>query len=203
MRLKNVLIAAAVTAAFGAAAPAVTAAEAPVRLNVGYADGSIEAVTVRPGLAESTLDRLAGEDGVTFAEVDHPVHAADTVPNDPQWPSQVGLQQLGMPKAWDRTVGDPTIVIAVIDSGVDAGVADLQGALVPGTDIVGHDADPNDENGHGTEVASVIAARANNGQGVAGYCWECKVMPIRVLDSNGAGSSGDVAAAIQYAVAHG
>lgn len=190
-------------AALMTGSPSAGAAGAPVRLNVGWADGSIESVTVPAAVAGSRLATLEQESGVAFAEVDHPVHATDTIPNDPQWSTQAGLQQLGMPKAWDRTTGDPSVIIAVVDSGVDASVPDLQGALVPGTDIFGHDEDPADENGHGTEVASVIAARSNNAQGVAGYCWACKVMPIRVLDANGAGSSGDVATAILYAVAHG
>lgn len=203
MRFKAALLLALVTG-LGLAVPAAAGASgADVRLSVGYADGAIDSLTVAAGSATSTLSTLEASPGVAFAEVDHPVHAADTVPNDPQWAAQAGPIQVGMPKAWDRTTGDPSVIVAVIDSGVDASLPDLAGAVVPGTDFVGHDEDPADENGHGTQVASIIAARGNNGQGIAGYCWDCKVMPVRVLDANGAGSSGDVAQAIQWAVTHG
>ena len=84
-----------------------------------------------------------------------------------------------MPDVWDITTGDPSVVIATIDTGANP-IPDLADALVPGWDFVDNDPEAQDTNGHGTQVASVIAARGNNGIGMAGHCWQCKVMPIRV-----------------------
>ncbi|MCU1381208.1 MAG: hypothetical protein JWN29_4191, partial [Acidimicrobiales bacterium] len=62
------------------------------------------------------------------------------------------------------------------------------------------DEDPSDPNGHGTMVAGVVAARGNNGIGVAGYCWQCKILPVRGLGTNGSGQTGKIALGIFYAV---
>ena len=82
--------------------------------------------------------------------------------------------------------------------GVDGRHPELAGRIVPGHDFVGDDADPQDGHGHGTHVAGTIAA-AENSAGVIGVAPQALVMPLRVLDDNGGGSSADVAAAIAYA----
>ena len=74
---------------------------------------------------------------------------------------------------------------------------------MPGWDFVGNDADPADDHGHGTAVAGVIGARSNNRVGVAGICWRCLVMPIKVLDSKGNGDDTLIAAGIVWAIDHG
>jgi subtilisin family serine protease len=127
-----------------------------------------------------------------------------TSPNDPDWSQQWGLRQVEAPAAWALTSGaSRSVVIAVVDSGVDPNQPDLQGALVPGADFVDSTGSTADQYGHGTMVAGVIAARGNNGQGVAGACWVCVVMPIKVLDANGVGSATGVAQGIRWAVDHG
>jgi subtilisin family serine protease len=99
-----------------------------------------------------------------------------------------------LPAAWDLSTGSPSVVIAFVDSGVDASHPDLAGALVPGYDFVDEDADPADADpadiaGHETAVTGVAAARANNGLGAAGACWDCSVMPLRVLRPDNFASS--------------
>ncbi|HEY7148436.1 MAG TPA: S8 family serine peptidase [Gaiellaceae bacterium] len=131
------------------------------------------------------------------------VDGLDTTPTDPDWSDQWGLRRAGFPFAWDVTRGSRNVVVAVLDTGVDASHPDLKGALVPGRDIVNGDADPKDDNGHGTAVAGVVAARANNAAGVAGACWRCSVMPVKVLGSDGTGTTSNVAAGIIWAVDHG
>ncbi len=127
--------------------------------------------------------------------------AAAVQPNDPAWPDQWAQRLVRMPDAWGITTGDPSIVIATIDTGANP-IPDLADALVPGWDFVDNDAEPQDTNGHGTQVASVIAARGNNGIGMAGHCWQCKVMPIRVA-GGGPVNAHLIASGIMYAVEHG
>ncbi len=127
--------------------------------------------------------------------------AAPVTPNDPVWRDQWALQKIGLPRIWEATTGDPAVVIAVVDTGV-AAVPDLAGALTPGFDLVENDAETQDLDSHGTRVATVIAARGNNGVGIAGHCWRCRVMPVRV-SATGTTSPESVAAGIVYAVDHG
>ena len=122
-------------------------------------------------------------------------------PNDPVWAEQLGVRQIGLPQVWETTIGDPGVVIATIDTGAN-GTADLEGAFVPGYDFVENDGEPQDTHGHGSRVASVIAARGNNQLGMAGHCWRCRVMPIRV-SANGSASPARIAAGIRYAVDQG
>jgi subtilisin family serine protease len=102
---------------------------------------------------------------------------------------------------WESTTGDPGIVIALIDTGVNP-MPDLEGALVPGWDFVENDAIPQDTSTHGTRVASVIAARGNNGIGMAGHCWGCRIMPVRVTAGGGV-TPERIAQGIIWAVEHG
>lgn len=122
-------------------------------------------------------------------------------PNDPAWPDQWAQKLIALPDVWSITTGDASIVIATIDTGVNP-IPDLAGALVPGWDFVDNDPEPQDTQGHGTQVASVIAARGNNGLGMAGHCWQCKIMPIRV-SAGGSVNPDRIAAGILWAVDHG
>jgi hypothetical protein len=106
-----------------------------------------------------------------------------------------------VPAVWDAITGGP-ITVAVVDSGV-SNVADLSDALLPGTDLVNGDADPTDDNGHGTDVAEIIAGRANNAVGSAGICWSCKILPVKVMDSTGAGLASTTATGIVWAADNG
>jgi subtilisin family serine protease len=94
-------------------------------------------------------------------------------------------------------------VVAVIDSGVMASHPDLQGRLRQGWDFVGNDADPNDENGHGTHVTGIVAANTDNDVGVASVAPGATILPVRVLDSEGGGDTTTVAKGIDWAVDHG
>jgi len=123
-------------------------------------------------------------------------------PNDPAWPLEWGLVVTHTADLWHTTTGDPRVVVAVVDTGV-APVADLKGALVPGWNFVAGNANTNDTEGHGTWVASIVAARGNNNLDAAGYCWRCSVMPIRVSDGHGPASTTDIARGIVWAVDHG
>lgn len=121
---------------------------------------------------------------------------------DPLAEHQYAIEQLGMESAWRTTEGDE-VVIAVVDTGVDLNHPDLQDNLVAGYDFVDDDDLPDDGNGHGTHVAGTAAAVGGNGIGVTGMAPRAKIMPLKVLDAEGVGTSTAVADAITFAVDHG
>jgi subtilisin family serine protease len=108
-----------------------------------------------------------------------------------------------LPAAWDVATGSEAVVVAVVDSGVQASHPDLAGAVLAGYDFVDSDADPSDVNGHGTAVAGIAAARANNALGAAGACWGCRILPVRVLGPDGFARLATIAQAIDFAVDRG
>ena len=178
---------------------------------VAGVDGDVEArvdpldirvVDVAPADTRAALEELAASPAVEYVERDAAVQGFAT-PNDTLWREQWGPLVVDSPTAWDWATGSPTTVVAVLDTGVDSSHPDLEGAVVAGFDFVNGDADPADDNGHGTAAAGVIGARTNNGRGQAGICWRCSLMPVKVLDANGSGSTSIVAAGIVWAVDHG
>jgi subtilisin family serine protease len=161
----------------------------------------IDVVEVDPA-DDDVLARLRAAPAVEWTAPDRRVHALGA-PNDPLWPSQWSPVKTHAPAAWNRTTGDPATVVAVVDTGVDPSQPDLAGRLAPGYDFVNGDSDPGDDNGHGTAVAGIVAAVGDNHIGVAGYCWRCRVMPLKALDANGGGFASDVARAVVWATDHG
>ncbi len=140
---------------------------------------------------------------VLYAEPNYHLQA-DLIPNDPQFAAnQWALPQIHAPDAWDITTGKASVIVADIDTGVAIDHPDLAGKLVAGYDFVNDDANPYDDNGHGTYTAGIMAANANNGIGVAGVCWGCRVMPVKILDKDGGGAISDFAKGIRWAVDHG
>ncbi|HZH98586.1 MAG TPA: S8 family peptidase, partial [Fimbriimonadaceae bacterium] len=138
---------------------------------------------------------------VEFAEANY-VRKALFRPNDSLYSQMWPMSKINIERAWDVAQGAPTVVIAVLDTGVDLTHPDLVGKLVQGTDTIDNDSDPSDTQGHGTHVAGTVAANTNNGIGVAGVGFNCRIMPIRVLGNSG-GSDATVAAGITYAVNNG
>ena len=132
-----------------------------------------------------------------------PLPAETPVPNDPLWGDSWSLSKVHAPAAWRLTTGAPGTIVAVLDTGIDRGHADLQGSFVDGWDAVNEDGDPTDDHGHGTLVAGVVAARSNNGIGAVGACPRCSLMPVKVIGANGAGGAADIAEGISWAADHG
>jgi type VII secretion-associated serine protease mycosin len=130
--------------------------------------------------------------------------AAPEPPNDPEFPQQWALGRVGAQCAWSYTQGSPDVTVAVVDTGVDLGHPDLVGRLrADGYDFVDGDAEPRDENGHGTNVAGIVAAVAGNGEGVAGLAPAVAILPVRVMDARGNGRESKIAEGIRYAADHG
>ena len=152
---------------------------------------------------EALLARLARDPRVEHAERNVRLQASGFVPDDPRYAEQWGLQKVGAERAWAVTRGRG-VVVAVIDTGVRTRLEDLAGvATVPGYDFVHDDEDPDDDHGHGSHVAGTIAQRTNNGRGVAGLAFEATLMPLKVLDARGSGTTADIADAIRFAADEG
>jgi len=154
-------------------------------------------------------DRLAGVERALrrsgyFKTIERDARAvAADVPDDPEYHNQWGLPKIGAPAAWDLTHGSDSIVVAVLDTGVDASQVDLQNQVVSGYDLANDDADPSDDNGHGTRMAGIIAAQGFNGIGVSGVAPNCKLMPVKVLGADGSGAYSTIVSGITYAADHG
>lgn len=170
---------------------------ANAKVSVDHRIPQLGVVVVRtaPARRDQALAQLRASPWVAGAEKDALVEALDTTPNDSNWTDQWGLRRIGLPVAWDRTRGS-SLVVAVLDTGVEADHPDLRGAVRTGYNVVAGNADTTDTHGHGTSVAGVIAVRTNNRTGVAGICWTCSILPIKVLGDDGVGSMDDLAAAI-------
>ncbi len=166
-------------------------------------DLAVFAVRREGTTVEGLLAELEGAPGVLSAEP-HGVAVTAFRPNDELYPLQPGARGIDIEAAWDRTKGDPSVVVAVLDTGVDFAHPDLAGALLPGIDIVnggagGAGPGPRDDNGHGTAVAGIIAARGDNRHGIAGVAFRTTVLPVKVADGNGRATFADLVAGLDYA----
>ncbi len=168
---------------------------------------SIDAVDVPADRVDSALATLQADPTIAFAERDPIVRLYSPAPvwqpNDPFRRDQWGLDRTGVPVAWDLTRGSPDIVVAVLDTGVDAKHEDLNGQLVDGYDFVRNSRTPDDDNGHGTHVTGIIVAAANNGLGISGVAPNSRVMPIKVMSAMGNGSHFTIAQGIEHALRNG
>ncbi|NNU98324.1 S8 family peptidase [Geobacillus sp. DSP4a] len=116
---------------------------------------------------------------------------------------QWNLPAIHTEDGWTLSRGKQTVPVAIIDSGVDLTHPDLIRRLGPGYNVLADDRSPNDENGHGTHVAGIIASQPNNDEGVAGITWFNPIMAVKALNADGYGTSIDVAKGIRWAVDHG
>ncbi len=202
-----------------------------------------------PDNLEFVLAELSLDPRILYAEPNY-LLSIDSVPEDPQYPLQWSLDNTGQvvegnpgipdadidaPEAWEITTGDPGVIVAVIDSGVNFNHPEFggnsrsnpamwtnPGEMCPGCstdgldndnngyiddwrgwDYVNLDSDPRDDNGHGSHVAGILGARANNGEGVAGIAYDTTIMALKSFGAGGGGATGATAAAVIYAANHG
>ena len=140
---------------------------------------------------------------IQFAEPDYLV-SSDLTTNDPYFNNwQAALKQTLAPAAWDATTGSAGVVIAVLDTGINAAHPDLTGRVITGYNFVASSTNTTDDNGHGTRVAGIIGAASNNGVGIAGATWSNPLLPVKVMDSTGSGTHSNIAKGLVYAVDQG
>ena len=193
-----------------------------------------ELLDLEPGdSVKGAVAALERQPDVAFAEPDF-IYRLAALPDDPDLPSQWPLDNQGIlgiedadidaPEAWSTVTGDPSVVVAVVDSGVamehddlddniwanpgesgglEANAADDDGNTKVddhrGWDFVENDNDPTDGENHGTHVAGTIGAEGNNGFGITGVAWDVSLMPLRACDMVGLCVSSRVADAFAYA----
>ncbi len=171
---------------------------------------------------EEMVAALSRNPDVEYAHPNH-VFSAALTPNDPLFNYQYALsnsgQQIGSvpgsptgkasadikaPAAWEETIGAATVSVAVLDSGVDLLHPDLKNNIRnSGRDFVNNDFDATDDYFHGTLVAGIIAAATDNGEGIAGVAWNCTLLPVKVLDHAGTGTTDKIAQGITWAADNG
>jgi thermitase len=169
---------------------------------------------------EETVSALKQNPDIEYAEPNYVAHIV-TTPNDTYFSYQYALLNTGQrigstgpagtsgddikaTSAWEETKGSAEVTIAIVDTGVDMLHPDLKNKIKStGRDFVNNDNDATDDHGHGTIVAGIAAADTNNGLGIAGVAWNCKILPVKVLAANGFGFDYDVVAGIRWAVDNG
>ncbi|HPQ20076.1 MAG TPA: S8 family serine peptidase, partial [bacterium] len=148
------------------------------------------------------IDILKKNKDIEYIEPNYVIEASE-IANDSYYSEQWGLKKIEIEEAWKINEGENDVIIAVLDSGLDLAHLDLQANIKSGYDFVNDDADASDDNGHGSMVAGIIGAVKNNSIGISGVAPKCKIMPLKVLDSEGYGTYADVADAIIYAADNG
>lgn len=170
-------------------------------------------------------------DLVEYVDPDHLAHVSAT-PNDFAFSNQWGLHNSGQsggtvdvdvdgPEAWNLNTGSRSVVVGVIDTGIDGGHTDLAANVwtnphevagngvdddhngyvddVHGWDFYNGDSNPQDDHGHGTHVSGTLGAVGNNSVGVSGVCWKVSIVGLKFLGANGNGVTSDAIEAIYYA----
>jgi len=151
---------------------------------------------IQQRLAELSQVEWIEESGILVAQ-------ASTL--DPYSPLLWGLDAVGAPEAWSITRGSCDSLVAILDTGVRTDLLEFAGRVVTskGYDFADDDPDPIDRHGHGTWVAGVLLAAADNRAAVAGVAPEVCFFPVKVLTDDGEGSFEDVAAGIVHAADQG
>jgi len=163
----------------------------------------VHVIRIPDGAPQARLiDAYRRDPFVEFVEPDLPCHPA-LIPNDEYYSFQWHLPAIHAPEAWDETIGDGGVHIAVLDTGLNTDHPELAGQFVPGWNIFDDNDNTADVTGHGTRVAGTLVAAGNNGTLVASVAWGCKVMPIRVSNQMGLSTSSLIADGLVWAADHG
>lgn len=194
---------------------------------------NLQLVRLAAGMSvEEAMRYYRARPDILYAEPNYTRHAdqSQVTPSDPRYPEMWNLHNTGQsggtpgadihaPEAWGLTTDSSSVVVAVIDTGIDYNHVDLSanvwsnagsytltlngksvtcGAGTHGFNPLTQTCDPLDDNGHGTHVAGIIGASGNNGAGVVGVNWQVQLMACKSLDMNGGGNTADAIACLEY-----
>jgi len=149
------------------------------------------------------MKKLAEHPDSVYAEPNY-LLLPNRLPNDTLYPDyQWNLSLIGMEQTWDVNRGSSDVVVAIVDTGLDLEHPEFAGKVTEGYNVLDGSNLPEDDNGHGTHVAGIIAAKTNNSDGIAGMSWNSKLMPIKAIGADGSGSAVDIAEGIYWATDHG
>lgn len=165
------------------------------------------------------LDRYRGLNGIVAAQPNF-IYRVAAAPNDPMYAELYAMDKIQAPAAWNTTTGSPSVVVAVIDTGVDYRNEDLSANMwrnpgevpangvdddgnghvddIQGIDVARNDSDPEDEFNHGTHVAGTIGAVGNNAVGVSGVSWSVRLMAVKLFDHTGESTSAMAVSCFEY-----
>ena len=165
-----------------------------------------QVVEVKPGRNFTAQEAYGHEPSIERADLDHARKVAST-PNDPYWPYEWHMVDITADQAWNTEKGDPSVVVAVMDTGLDHTHPDLSPNAwtnpgetpgngidddgngyvddVYGWDFAYGDNDPNDNYGHGTACAGIVAAAQDNSIGMSGVAPNCKLVGIKAANDSG------------------
>lgn len=145
---------------------------------------------------------LMQRDDVKYAGPDYAVSLAAVTPNDTYYNRQWGLPKIKAPQAWDITTGSSSVLVGVLDTGINISHSDLSGQVntAKSRDFIGSGSATQDPHGHGTHAAGTIAGKANS-TGIVGVAHNVRLVSLKVLDASGNGYASTIAEAINYAEA--
>src|SRR4030095_618253 len=191
----------------------------------------LEVIKLSRGVSvEEAIDLYRQDPNVLYAGPNYILKTTNT-PNDPRFGEMWGLHNVGQsggtpdadidaPEAWNRTTGSSSVIVAVIDSGVDYNHQDLSSNMFRnvadcntngidddgngyvddcyGIDTANNDSNPMDDNNHGTHVAGTIGAVGNNNRGVVGINWNVQIMACKFVDASGSGTTEAAIYCLEY-----
>jgi len=153
----------------------------------------------------NAIKEIEKRDDVLYAGPDYVLTTCATYTNDTLRSAQWAIEKIDLPEAWDIETDGSSVLIAVMDSGIDADHLELVGRVNTSLSrdfTTGYEvsvAQVTDPRGHGTTVAGVIGAHGNNSLGVTGVCWNSEMVSLRIIGANGLGYSSYAVKAIEYA----
>jgi subtilisin family serine protease len=192
----------------------------------------VDVLAVPAGTVQTVINALKQYSEVRYAEPDYKQHVSGGVPDDPDFPLQWAFQNTGQSiqgtagtagadegavAAWSVTTGSKSVVVAVVDTGIQYNQPDLApnvwsnpggiGGCAAGThgyNVLTSSCDPLDDdvayNGHGSHVSGIIGAATNNGIGVAGVNWQTNILAVKWVDSEGDGNTSDLITALDWVI---
>ncbi len=185
------------------------------RLQIAEKHGLDRTWVIETSNPKKLAERLSKLPNIEYAK---PVGLARVCvfPNDVYFSTQWSLHNTGQsggtvdadidaPEAWNITTGSGSVVVAVLDTGIDHTHPDLASKVITGYNFIANNTNTMDDHSgsHGTKVASVLAAATNNSIGMAGVSWGAKLMPLKLMDASGVGEDIHVGDALIYAADNG